>query len=291
MVQNIIYANGDEEQKKLYLPPLASGEGIGAFCLSESCSGSDAQALQTRATKVHCKGEKGYCLNGRKMWVTSAGVAQTYLVMAREDDESISAFIVVEGTEGFSCGKREEKMGWRTSPTCEVVFEDCFIPEKSRLGHPGKGLQMALIGLNGGRINIGAIAVGLAERGLEEALRYSISRRQFGKAIFDFQGLQWMMADMATEIAAAKGLVERAAIAKDQNKEDRKLASMAKLKATDVAMKVTTDGVQILGGVGHTAEYPLERFMRDAKILQIVEGSNQIQKNVIAKELKRELER
>ena len=287
MVQGIIQRFGNEEQKKKYLPELTSGQGIGAFCLSESSSGSDAKALKTTAKKV----EGGYILNGSKMWITSGGIAKTYIVMARtggEGAKGVSAFIVEDGTEGFSFGKKEKKMGWKASPTREVLFQNCFIPEENLIGNEGEGFKVALGGLDAGRVTIGAIAVGLTERAVEESVRYSLERSQFDQPIFDFQGLQFMMADMATELEASRLLVERGAELLDKNQINSKLCAMAKLKATDVAMKVTTDAVQIHGGVGYTSEYPVERMMRDAKVLQIVEGTNQVQRVVIARHLKKE---
>ena len=290
MVQKIIALRGSPEQKQHYLPELTAGQKIASFCLSESGAGSQPSALKTRAIPATVKGEKGYRLKGRKMWITSAGEASTYLVMARtgQSDRGISAFLVREGVPGFSCGKKEKKIGWKASPTREVLLDDCFVSADNRIGDEGEGLKIALAGLNSGRIAIGAIAVGLAERALEEAVRYSLTREQFDSPLFEFQGLQWMMADMATETAASRLLVEHAADLEDKGASCRRSAAMAKLKATDTAMQVTTDAVQILGGVGHTSEYPVERFMRDAKILQIVEGSNQIQRIVIARELKKE---
>ncbi len=287
MVQTIINEWGNEDQKKKYLPALTSGEEIGAYCLSESSSGSDAASLKTTAKKT----DKGYVLNGSKMWISSAGLAKTYIVMARTGEEGskgISAFIVRDGMEGFTYGKKERKMGWKVSPTREVLFQNCFIPEENLIGKEGEGFKVAMSGLDKGRITIGSLGVGLAERALEEAIKYSLERQQFKQAIFDFQGLQWMMADMATEVEASRLLVFEAAKQFDEGRLKQKLASMAKLKATDTAMKVTTDAVQILGGVGYTSEYPVERFMRDAKVLQIVEGTNQIQKIVIARCLKKE---
>lgn len=286
MVQNIINEFGNEEQKQKYLPELTSGQEIGAFCLSESGSGSDAASLKTTAKKV----DGGYVLNGAKMWITSGGIAKTYIVMARtgaEGSKGVSAFIVEDGAEGLSFGKKEKKMGWKVSPTREVLFQNCFVPEANLLQSEGDGFKIAMAGLDRGRITIGSIACGLAERALDEATKYALDRQQFKQPIFDFQGLQFMLADMATETEASKLLVDRAAYLYDNGVSDQKLASMAKLKSTDTAMKVTTDAVQILGGVGYTSEYPVERMMRDAKVLQIVEGTNQIQRVVIARSLKK----
>jgi butyryl-CoA dehydrogenase len=202
--------------------------------------------------------------------------------------KGISAFILRDGAKGFSYGKKEVKMGWKISPTREVVFDNVFIPDEDLLIEEGKGFTVAMSALDRGRITIGAIAVGLAQRALDEAVKYSLERQQFNQAIFEFQGLQWMMADMATEVVSSRLLVERAAENFDSGNIDVKLASMAKMKATDTAMSVSTDAVQIHGGVGYTAEYPVERLMRDAKVLQIVEGTNQVQKIVIARSLKKE---
>lgn len=287
MVQAIINEFGNANQKKKYLPALTSGAEIGAFCLSESGAGSDATALSTTAKKT--KG--GYILNGSKIWITSGGIAKTYIVMARtgaEGGKGVSAFIVRDGTEGFSYGKKEKKMGWRISPTRELLFHNCFVPEENLLLAEGDGFKIAMAALEKGRFTIGAIAVGCSERALDESVKYALSRHQFKQAIFDFQGLQFMMADMATEIECSRLLVLQSARDYDRGVPNAKLACMAKLKATDTAMKVTTDAVQILGGVGYTREYPVERFMRDAKVLQIVEGTNQIQRVVIARNLKKE---
>lgn len=284
MVQSIIDAHGTPEQKKKYLPSLTSGQGIGAFCLSESGSGSDAKAMTTSAKKV----DGGFEITGTKMWITSGGIAETYIVMAKTQDDQVSAFIVENDRKGLSFGKKEKKMGWRVSPTKEVIFDKCFVPTENMIGEEGKGFKVALSALDKGRITIGAIAVGLAQRALDEAVKYSLGRVQFKRPIFDFQGLQFMMSEMATELEAARVLVSHAADLYDQGRPDPKISSMAKLKATDVAMYVTTESVQIHGGVGYTSEYPVERMMRDAKVLQIVEGTNQIQKVVIARSLKKE---
>ncbi len=287
MVQAILNEFGNDDQKKKYLPALTSGSEIGSFCLSESAAGSDAASLQTTAKKV----DGGYVLNGSKMWITSGGIAKTYIVMARtgaEGAKGISAFIVRDGDAGFTYGKKEKKMGWKVSPTRELIFHNCFVPDENLLAKEGDGFKIAMAALDKGRFTIGAIAVGCAERGLDEAVKYSLTRNQFKQPIFDFQGLQFMMADMATEIECSRLLVLKAARDYDNHEPNSKLACMAKLKATDTAMKVTTDAVQILGGVGYTSEYPVERFMRDAKVLQIVEGTNQIQRVVIARNLKKE---
>lgn len=287
MVQAIFEQFANEEQKEKYLPALASGSEIGAFCLSESHSGSDAAALKTTAKKT----DGGYVLNGSKMWITSGGVAKTYIVMARTGEagaKGISAFILRDGMKGFSYGKLEKKMGWKISPTRELVFDNCFVPGENLLSTEGNGFTIAMSALDRGRITIGSIAVGLSQRALDESVKYSLERKQFKQELFNFQGLQWMMADMATDINCARLLVQKAAEKFDNNEKDIMLASMAKMRATDTAMKVTTDAVQIHGGVGYTSEYPVERYMRDAKVLQIVEGTNQIQKIVIARELKKQ---
>ncbi len=289
MVQFILNEYGTKDQKQKYLPALTSGEEIGAFALSESHAGSDAASLKTTAKKV----DGGYMLNGTKMWITSGGIAKTYIVMARtggEGAKGISAFIVRDGAPGFTFGKAEKKMGWKTSPTRELVFQNCFVATEDMLLEEGKGFTVAMGGLDRGRVAIAAIGVGCAQRALDEAVKYSLTREQFKQPIFDFQGLQFMLADMALEVMSSRLMVLSAAQSIDDKKANSKLCSMAKLKATDAAMKVTTDAVQVLGGVGYTAEYPVERFMRDAKVLQIVEGTNQIQRVVIARHLKKEYE-
>ncbi len=285
MVQAIISQYGNEDQKKKFLPSLASGQEIGAFALTESGAGSDAGALITTAKK----NDDGYILNGSKIFITSGGIAKTYIVMARtggEGPRGISAFIVRDGDKGFSYGKKEQKMGWKVSPTRELIFENCFVPKENLLSSEGVGFKIAMSALDRGRITIGSIGVGVSEKALEESVKYSLERKQFKNELFNFQALQFMMSEMATEVEASRLLVNQAAILFDQGKNSQMLASMAKLKATDTAMKVTTDAVQIFGGVGYTAEYPVERLMRDAKVLQIVEGTNQIQKLVIARNLK-----
>lgn len=287
MVQNIINEFGNVEQKKKYLPALTSGKEIGAFCLSESHAGSDAASLKATAKKT----DGGYILNGSKMWITSAGVAKVYFVTARtgaEGAKGISGFIIRDGADGLTYGKPEKKMGFKTSPTRELILENCFVPDSDLLGKEGEGFKYAMSGLDRGRISIAAIACGLSQRAIDESVKYALERKQFKQEIFNFQGLQFMLADMATETEASWLMVKEAARLFDDNNTNSKLASMAKLKATDTAMKVTTDAVQVLGGAGYTSEYPVERYMRDAKVMQIFEGTNQIQRVVIGKHLRQE---
>ena len=282
MVQSIIESFGTEFQKEKYLPELALGQEIGAFALSEPGAGSDVKALKTVAKKK----SGGYLLNGTKAWITSAGVAKTYIVMARTE-EKISAFIVDNHAKGLSFGKEEKKIGWKVGPTKQLILENCFVPQENLLGQEGQGLKVALSGLDRGRITIGQIALGASKRVFEESLKYSFVREQFGEAIFYFQGIQFMLAEMKMEIEASETLIYKACKNFDQGKSDPSLAAMVKLKATEVCMKSTIDAVQIHGAVGITSEYPVERFLRDAKILQIVEGTSQIQKLVIAKSLQK----
>lgn len=284
MVQGMIQNSGSQEQKEKFLPSLSAGQGIGAFCLSEAGSGSDAKAMKTSATKV----DGGYELSGQKMWITSAGIAEVYIVMAKTGEKEVSSFIVPANSKGISFGEKEKKMGWKVSPTREVIFDKVFIPQENILGAQGEGFKVAMKALDGGRITIGSIGVGLAQRALDEASLYSLEREQFKQAIFDFQGIQFMLADMATEVMSSRLLVRESSRLYDAGTPNQILSSMAKLKATDVAMKVTTDAVQVLGGNGYTTDYHVERYMRDAKVLQIVEGTNQIQRVVIARNLKKQ---
>jgi acyl-CoA dehydrogenase len=283
--QIMINTFGTDEQRDKFLAPLASGETLGAFALTEPGSGSDAASLKTSA---RLDGDY-YVLNGSKVFITHGGVADVYLVMAKTDPEKgprgISSFIVEDGAPGFSFGKTEKKMGLRSSPTREIIFEDCRIPRQNIVGNDGDGFKIAMIALDSGRITIGASGVGLAQAALDESVKYSQQREQFGKPIADFQGIQFMLADMATSIRAARNLVREAAYLKDNGKPFSHVAAMAKLFATDTAMKVTTDAVQIFGGYGYMQDYPVERLMRAAKVTQIVEGTNQIQRMVIARHL------
>jgi butyryl-CoA dehydrogenase len=277
-----IYAYGTEEQKQKYLTPLAEGEKLGAFGLTEPNAGTDAGGQQTVAVLA---GED-YVLNGSKIFITNAGEAETYVIFAMTDKakgmKGISAFIVEKGMPGFSFGKKEEKMGIHTSITNELSFQDVRVPKENLLGKLGEGFKIAMSTLDGGRIGVAAQALGIAQAALDHAIKYSKERVQFGKPIASNQAIAFMMADMATKIDAARLLVYRAAYLKDQGLPYSKEAAMAKLYASDIAMEVTTDAVQIFGGYGYSREYPVERLMRNAKITQIYEGTNQVQRMVIS---------
>ncbi|NPA95851.1 MAG: acyl-CoA dehydrogenase [Thermodesulfobacteria bacterium] len=283
---------GSDEQKKKYLPEIASGEKLAAFGLTEAGAGSDAAAIKTTAV------EDGdyWVLNGTKQWITSGGEAEIYTIIALTDKNKgprgASAFIVEKGDEGFSFGKKEKKMGLRASATRELIFNDCRIPKDRLLGRRGLGFIIAMKTLDLARPGIGAIGVGLSQAALDESVNYARQRVQFGQPIISFQAIQHMLADMATQIEAARALVYAVARTIDSGEKDiSKISAMAKLFPTDVAMKVTTDAVQILGGYGYMKEYPVEKMMRDAKILQIYEGTNQIQRNVIGQALNKEYAR
>jgi len=277
-----IYRFGTSEQKEKYLKPLARGEKLGAFALTEPNAGSDAGNQQTVAK---LDGDF-YILNGSKIFITNGGTADVFIIFAMTDKSKgtrgISAFIVEKGFEGFKVGKVEEKMGIRGSSTTELIFEDCRVPKENLLGSEGMGFKIALQTLDGGRIGVGAQALGIAQGAIDEVLKYVKERKQFGKSIGAFQGLQWYIADMITETEAARLLVYNAAMKKDRGILTSADAAMAKKYASDVAMKVTTQAVQIFGGYGYTKDYPVERMMRDAKITQIYEGTNEVQKMVIA---------
>lgn len=278
---------GTEEQKRKYLPKLARGEMIGAFALTEANSGSDASSLVTTAVR---RGDH-YVLNGSKRFITNSGYAGVYTVMASTDrskgPHGVTSFLVDANTPGFKIGKKEEKMGLHGSATCELIFEDALVPVENRLGEEGEGFKVAMSLLDGGRIGIGAQALGIGQAAFEAALAYSQERVQFKQAIVNFQGIQFMLADMATQLEAARLLIYQAASRRVAGLPYSKEASMAKMFASDTAMKVTTDAVQIFGGYGYTKEYKVERYLRDAKITQIYEGTNQIQRLVIAKHLRK----
>lgn len=280
-----IFQWGTEEQKKKYLIPMAKGEKLGAFGLTEPNAGTDAAAQQTTAV---LEGDH-YILNGSKIFITNGGAADVYIVFAMTDKskgvKGISAFIVEKGFPGFSIGKIEEKMGIRGSMTAELVFEDCVVPKENLLGKEGEGFKIAMMTLDGGRIGIAAQALGIAQAALDEVTKYVKERQQFGRPIGKFQGLQWYIAEMATKVNAARHLVYYAAWRKQNNLSHSMEAAMAKLFASETAMEVTTKAVQIFGGYGYTKDYPVERFMRDAKITQIYEGTSEVQKMVIASNL------
>ena len=282
---NPILFYGTEEQKRTYIPKLASGEYIGAFCLTEPSAGSDAASLKSRAVM---QGDE-YVLNGSKIFITNGGEADTYIVFAQTAPEKgskgISAFIVEKGTPGLIIGKDERKMGLHGSRTVQITFEDMLVPAKNRLGEEGQGLAIALSNLNTGRIGIAAQALGIAEGAFHEAVRYAKDRRQFGKPISAQQGIGFKLADMATAIEASKLLVYHAASLKEAGLTCTKESSMAKLMASKTAMDVTTEAIQVFGGYGYTEEYPVERYFRDAKVTEIYEGTSEIQRIVIAKQL------
>ncbi|HUP57969.1 MAG TPA: acyl-CoA dehydrogenase family protein, partial [Bdellovibrionota bacterium] len=282
--QVILSTFGTEEQKKKHIPPLAAGKAIGAFALSEASSGSDAGSLRAAARK---DGDH-YVLNGTKLWCTQADSADLIVVMARTGGpgpSGVSAFLVEKDTPGISFGKREKKMAMHVSHTMELLLQDVRIPAANRVGGEGDGFKVALTALNGGRITIGATAVGVARAAFEIAVRHSNEREQFGHPIIELQGVSFLLADSAVALDASRLLVKRAAWLKDNGRAFATEASMAKLFATDAAMQITTDAVQILGGSGYTQDFPVERFMREAKVLQIVEGTNQIQRVVIGRAL------
>ena len=280
---------GNDEQKKKFLPVLASGEGLAAFCLTEPEAGSDAGAIQTNAKLA---GDH-YILNGTKHFITNGGVAKYYTVIANTDpsrgSRGASAFIVEEGAEGLIFGKKEDKMGIRASATCEVVFQDCKIPKANLLGREGQGFMVAMKTLDKSRPGVAAQALGIAQGAFDHAVRYARTRHQFGQSIASFQAIQFMLADMATEIEAVRALIYATSRMIDAGEKDfGRESAMCKVLAGDVAMRVTTDCVQIFGGYGYMKDYPVEKYMRDAKITQIYEGTNQIQRNVIARHVIKE---
>ncbi|AFL83699.1 acyl-CoA dehydrogenase [Belliella baltica DSM 15883] len=278
---------GNEEQKEKYLKPLASGEIIGAFCLSEPEAGSDATSQKTEAV---LDGDH-YILNGTKNWITNGNTASVYLVIAQTDvskgHKGISAFIVEKGLDGFIVGKKEDKLGIRGSDTHSLMFTDVKVPVANRIGEEGFGFTFAMETLNGGRIGIAAQALGIASGAYELALAYSKERKAFGKTISQHQAIQFKLADMATSIEAARLLVYKSAVLKDQGKDYAYASAMAKLYASQVAMDVTVEAVQVHGGYGYVKEYHVERLMRDAKITQIYEGTSEIQKIVISRSILR----
>ena len=275
---------GTPSQQHRWLPGLMSGEKLGAYCLSEPHSGSDASALSTRAVP----GPNGYVIDGRKAWITHGGVADIYHVMTRTGGagpRGISCFLIESGTAGLSAEALERKMGTWSSPTAAVILDNVHVPEDHMVGNEGDGFSIAMAGLDAGRLGIAACAVGLAQAALQSAVAYAAVRRQFSRPISDFQGVSFLLADMATSVEAARSLYLAAAQRGDDGRSYSAQAAMAKLFATDTAMKVATDAIQILGGYGYTRDFPVERYFREAKMLQIVEGTNQIQRMVIGRHL------
>ncbi|MGM0853816.1 MAG: acyl-CoA dehydrogenase [Bacillota bacterium] len=278
-----VYKFGTEEQKQKYLRPMAQGEKIGAYGLTEPGSGSDAGGMKTTA---RLEGDH-YVLNGSKIFITNGGIADTYIVFALTDpsqrQRGTSAFIVEKEFDGFSVGKKEKKLGIRSSPTTEIVFEDCKVPKENMLGNEGDGFKIAMMTLDGGRNGIAAQAVGIAQGALDASVEYAKERVQFGKPIAANQGISFKIADMATSIEASRLLTYQAAWLESEGLPYGKESAMSKLMAGDTAMKVTTEAVQIFGGYGYTKDYPVERYMRDAKITQIYEGTQEIQRLVISR--------
>jgi butyryl-CoA dehydrogenase len=277
---------GSEAQKQKYLKRLAAGEILGSFCLTEAAAGSDAAGIQSAATR---DGET-YRLNGAKTWVTNGSAAGIYIVFAKTDSaaankKSITAFLVEPSFPGFKIGRHEDKMGQRSSPSVEILLNDCEVPAANRLGDEGQGLKIALSALDGGRIGIAAQAVGLAQGALDESIRYAKHRRAFGKSISEFQAIQWMIADMQTELEAARNLTYYAAWLKDANKPMGAAASKAKLYASEMANRVAYKAVQIHGSVGYSREADVERMYRDARVITIYEGTSEVQRMIIARDL------
>ncbi len=282
---NHIFIAGSEAQKKKYVTRLASGEWLGAWALTEPGAGSDASNSRTKAVK---KGDR-YILNGSKTFITNGRYADAVVVIAVTDKSKgthgLSAFLVEKGTKGFRPGKKENKLGLRASDTSELIFEDCEIPEENLIGVEGEGFIDAMRVLEGGRVSIAALALGIARGALDAALKYVKERRQFGKAIAEFQGIQWKLADMATMLDAARLLTQRAAVLKDGGRKVTRETSMAKLFASEVAVKICDDAVQLFGGYGFIKDYPVEKYYRDVKLCTIGEGTSEIQRMVIAREI------
>jgi alkylation response protein AidB-like acyl-CoA dehydrogenase len=277
---------GTDSQRDDWLPAMLGGDLLGAYALSEPHAGSDAAALSARATR---DGDD-YVLNGTKAWITHAGVADFYTIMVRTGDagaRGVSCLLADAATPGMTVAPLEHKMGLTGSPTAQLLLENARVSERRRMGKEGDGLKIALDGLNSGRLGIAACAVGLAQAALDEAVAYAAQRTQFGRPIIEFQGLEFLLADMAAGVQTARATYLDAARRRDRGMPFRRQASIAKLVATDMAMRVTTDAVQVLGGSGYTRDFPVERYMREAKVPQIFEGTNQIQRMVIARELRK----
>ncbi len=282
---NHIYTFANDELKKKYVPDLASGRKLGAWGLTENVSGSDAAGMATTAVK---EGDF-YILNGSKCFITQGGVGQTAVVTAITDkskgSRGISAFIAEKGFEGFSVGKKEDKLGMRSSDTCELIFDNCKIPAANLIGMEGEGYKQCMQILDGGRISIAALSVGIAQAALEHSIKYSKQRRQFGKSLAEFQGIQFKIADMATEVEAARLLTYKAAVLRDEGKDFKFAASLAKYFASEIATKATNEAVQIHGGYGFIKEFPVEKLYRDVKLTTIGEGTSEVQKMIMARQL------
>ncbi|HKQ93011.1 MAG TPA: acyl-CoA dehydrogenase [Blastocatellia bacterium] len=282
---NHIFQYGSEAQRKKYVTPLARGERLGAWGLTEPSSGSDASGMKTIAIRR----DGGWVLNGSKNFITHGISADVCVVIAITNREmrsrGISAFVVEKGTKGFIAGKKENKLGMRASETASIIFEDCWIPEENLIGETGRGFVNAMQVLDGGRISIAALGLGIAQGAYESALKYSQERKQFGQAIFDFQGIQFKLADMATQIDAARLLTLRAAWMKDNKRQTTRESAMAKLYASEIAVKVAEEAIQIHGGYGYTKDYPPEKYWRDSKLCTIGEGTSEVQRLVIARQL------
>jgi len=279
---------GGEEQRKRFLPRLTTMDKIASYCLTEPGAGSDAANLKTRAVK---DGDH-YVLNGSKAFISGAGVSDVYVCMVRTGEDGpkgVSCLVVEKGTPGLSFGKKERKMGWNSQPTAQVIFEDCRVPIANRIGAEGEGFRIAMMGLDGGRINIGACSVGTARAALEEAEAYARDRKQFGRAIADFQASQFKLADMATELEASRLMIRRAADALDKKlPRATMLCAMAKRFATDTGFKIVNDALQLHGGYGYLKDFPAERHVRDLRVHQILEGTNEIMRVIIAREMGRQ---
>jgi alkylation response protein AidB-like acyl-CoA dehydrogenase len=279
---------GGEEQRKRFLPKLTTMDTIASYCLTEPGAGSDAANLKTRAVK---DGDH-YVLNGSKAFISGAGVSDVYVCMVRTGEDGpkgVSCLVVEKGTKGLSFGKKERKMGWNSQPTAQVIFEDCRVPIANRIGAEGEGFRIAMMGLDGGRINIGACSVGTARAALEEAETYARDRKQFGRAIADFQASQFKLADMATELEASRLMIRRAADALDKKlPRATMLCAMAKRFATDTGFKIANDALQLHGGYGYLKDFPAERHVRDLRVHQILEGTNEIMRVIIAREMSRQ---
>ncbi|MCI0339500.1 MAG: acyl-CoA dehydrogenase [Acidobacteria bacterium] len=282
---NHIFQYGNEEQRSRYVTPLAKGQKLGAWALTEPGSGSDASGMKTTAVRR----DGGWVINGSKNFITHGISADICVVTAIANREmrsrGISAFIVERGTKGFIAGKKENKLGVRASETASMIFEDCWVPGENQLGEPGRGFVNAMQILDGGRISIAALALGIAQGAFESALKYSQERKQFGKPIYDFEAIQFKLADMATQIDAARLLTMRAAWMKDQKGQTTKESAMAKLYASEIAVKVSEEAIQIHGGYGYTKDYPPEKYWRDSKLCTIGEGTSEVQRLVIARQL------